>query len=60
MNATIVATPDDIPEHLPVTKRLHERIVTEDGLNPSTRTNRAILAAIGELEAAIAKGATDA
>ena len=48
----IVANPEAVPDTLPITKRMHERITTEDGLNPQGRTMRAVLAAIQELEIA--------
>lgn len=49
----VVADPDTVPDTLPITKRMHERILTEDGINPQGRTTRAILAAIQELETAL-------
>jgi len=55
-NATRAADPDAVPEGLPITRRMHERITTDDGLNPSGRTMRAVMAAIQELEAAQAAG----
>lgn len=48
----MAADPDTIPDSLPITKRMHQRITTEDGLNPQGRTMRAVLAAIQELETA--------
>ncbi|MEM6109506.1 hypothetical protein AAHS21_25225 [Mycobacterium sp. 050272] len=54
MSVTIVASPDEVPDDRPITKRLHQRILLDDGINPQARTTRALLAAIAELEAAIA------
>ena len=51
-NQTVVADPDAVDATLPITRQLHRAIVTEDGMNPQSRTTRALLAAVADLETA--------
>lgn len=49
----VIADPDAVPAGLPITRKLHETIVAPGEINPQSKTMRAVLAAIQELEATI-------